>query len=304
MNGKFFSHGRSPGDPTEGGGEVRLERQQAIVMEALSASPGAAVGYEELREAGVEFPASVVSELELAGFPIERCYEHDGRAHLAVGVRLDTARALYVPPPASAGGAEERDVAARGLPAVRWPSAWPRLLHDGAYTRWLAAWGLVGVATTIVVLGAVGLASGGRGGPRPGGAHRRSARVTVSDSSVHRANTAARASHPAVRTPVSPVLAGQLEAQGHDLVEAGEYEQAIGVLRRALAATGENVGECVDPTTEACLTYAYALYDLGRALRLNGSPGQAVGVLEHRLEIENQQPIVAEELASAREQLG
>jgi hypothetical protein len=41
-----------------------------------------------LREAGIELPASVVSELELAGVAIQRCFG-DGRG--AVGVRLDPA---------------------------------------------------------------------------------------------------------------------------------------------------------------------------------------------------------------------
>jgi tetratricopeptide (TPR) repeat protein len=110
--------------------------------------------------------------------------------------------------------------------------------------------------------------------------------------------------HVSARTVVSPALAAQLEAQGHEMVQTGQYAQAIAVLRRALAATGASLSGCVQPTGETCLTYAYALYDLGRALRLNGSAAQAVGVLEHRLQIENQRPVVVEELASARRQLG
>ena len=91
MGAKFFSHG-TPGRTQDAGGqfrvsEIRLEgrdRQQALVLGALHRAAGAPVSYAELREAGVELPASVVSELELAGVAIERCVG-DG----AVGVRLD-----------------------------------------------------------------------------------------------------------------------------------------------------------------------------------------------------------------------
>jgi len=91
---KFFSYG-TPGRTEEAGGqvgvsEIRLEgrdHQQALVLGALRRAAGAPVSYAELREAGVELPASVVSELELAGVAIERCFG-DGRG--VVGVRLDS----------------------------------------------------------------------------------------------------------------------------------------------------------------------------------------------------------------------
>jgi hypothetical protein len=101
-------------------------------------------------------------------------------------------------------------------------------------------------------------------------------------------------------TPVSLGLATQLEAQGHGLLEGGSYDSAVAVLRRALLATGEDVSTCVEPASAMCLTYAYALYDLGRALRLSGDPAAAVPILEHRLEIDNQRPTVLAELELAR----
>jgi hypothetical protein len=105
-------------------------------------------------------------------------------------------------------------------------------------------------------------------------------------------------------TPVSETLAEQLEAQGHELLGRERGAQAIPVLRQALAATGESLAGCLRPASEPCLTYAYALYDLGRALLSSGSAAAAVSVLEHRLRIENQQPVVAAELESARRRLG
>jgi len=69
---------------------------------------------------------------------------------------------------------------------------------------------------------------------------------------------------------------------------AGVTGEAIAMLDKTLAATGETVRDCLQPASEACLTYAYALYDLGRALRLDGDPADAVPVLQRRLQIENQ----------------
>jgi hypothetical protein len=105
-------------------------------------------------------------------------------------------------------------------------------------------------------------------------------------------------------TPVSSTLATELDARGHELLLAGRYLNAVPVLRRAMLATGQQLGQCLEPATNACLTYAYALYDLGRALRLGGDPGDAVPILEHRLEIDNQRPTVAAELVLARQQAG
>ena len=84
------------------------------------------------------------------------------------------------------------------------------------------------------------------------------------------------------------------------MLEAGRYREATPILRDALAATGEQVGDCVTPASEACLTYAYALYDLGRSLQLGGDPAGAVPILQSRLEIDNQRPVVQAALEAAR----
>jgi serine/threonine-protein kinase len=71
----------------------------------------------------------------------------------------------------------------------------------------------------------------------------------------------------------------------------GRYDQAIPFLRRAVAAY---------PTGSTDLTYAYALYNLGRSLRLAGRPAEAIPYLERRLRIDNQRGVVRRELAAAR----
>ena len=58
------------------------------------------------------------------------------------------------------------------------------------------------------------------------------------------------------------------------------------------------------PEGSTDLNYAYALYNLGNALRLSGHPEEAIPVLERRLLIPNQRSTVATELARARAEAG
>ena len=258
------------------------------MLGALRRATGTPVSYAELRAAGVELPASVVSELELAGVPIERCRGIEGRG---ASVRLDSAFELTDEPTVEA----ERPVTAHALTPTfedtpRGRLAWPRVL--------------VPVALLVVIVAAGALVASSLGGG--GGTHK--ARIA---SRPHPSPVIAARSTPATATtstnpppppptPVSLGLATQLEAQGHSLLGSGSYPGAVAVLRRAVLATGESVSGCLEPASTMCLTYAYALYDLGRALRLSGDPAAAVPVLERRLEIDNQRPTVLAELELAR----
>lgn len=69
-----------------GGPSMVLDLQQAELLELLSAAEGEPVSYGELREAGIELPASTVAGLELAGLPIGRCVLDKARG---VGARLE-----------------------------------------------------------------------------------------------------------------------------------------------------------------------------------------------------------------------
>jgi uncharacterized membrane protein YgcG len=84
-----------------------------------------------------------------------------------------------------------------------------------------------------------------------------------------------------------------LEARGHQLMVDGNYTAAIPVLRQAVAAAAPGG-----------LTYAYALYDLGRSLRLAGDPKDAATVLYQRLQIPNQTDAVRLQLQLALQALG
>jgi Flp pilus assembly protein TadD len=105
--------------------------------------------------------------------------------------------------------------------------------------------------------------------------------------------TTTAATTPAKPPPTPPQGPDALEAQGHQLMNGGNYTGAIPVLQHAVAQA--------DPGS---LTYAYALYDLGRSLRLAGDPRAAVPILYRRLQIPNQTGTVRTELTLALRALG
>jgi eukaryotic-like serine/threonine-protein kinase len=92
-----------------------------------------------------------------------------------------------------------------------------------------------------------------------------------------------------------PETGAALNEEGFALIQAGEYEAAVPVLEEAVGAYPEGSED---------LSYAYALFNLGNALRLSGRPDEAIPVLEKRLEIPNQTGTVEEELAAARAESG
>jgi serine/threonine-protein kinase len=99
--------------------------------------------------------------------------------------------------------------------------------------------------------------------------------------------------------PAEPAQSGgspaQLNDEGFRLMNAGRYDEAIPVLQRAVDAF---------PKDSRDLTLAYALYNLGRSLRLAGRPAEAIPVLERRLGFKNQGGVVKKELEAARREAG
>jgi len=88
-----------------------------------------------------------------------------------------------------------------------------------------------------------------------------------------------------------PTLGGTLNEEGYALIQAGRYGEAVPLLEEAVRA--------FPPGTQD-INYAYALFNLGNALRLSGRPEEAVPVLEERLQIPNQVGTVTAELEAAR----
>ena len=91
--------------------------------------------------------------------------------------------------------------------------------------------------------------------------------------------------------PANPALGARLNDRGFGLMNAGDYEAAVPVLRRAVEAFGSQTSHT---------TYAYALYNLGQSLRLSGRPEEAIPLLRERLRIPNQTETVRQELQAAR----
>jgi tetratricopeptide (TPR) repeat protein len=75
------------------------------------------------------------------------------------------------------------------------------------------------------------------------------------------------------------------------LIQQGRYSEAVPVLRKAVASF---------PGGTTDVNFAYALFNLGHALRMTGNPDEAIPILEQRLEIPDQTEIVQAELAAAR----
>jgi len=152
---------------------------------------------------------------------------------------------------------------------------------------------LVAAAIIGVLAGAVIAALIGTGGG--------SSKTSGNRAAAHRAQSRppARSAAPA-RSTTTPPAATQttdksaLEAQGHSLIQAQRYDEAIGVLQKA-------VQNCPVATTDPC---AFALFDLGHALRLAGRPGDAIPVLQQRLQNPNQRGIVQAELQAAQSDAG
>jgi eukaryotic-like serine/threonine-protein kinase len=89
-----------------------------------------------------------------------------------------------------------------------------------------------------------------------------------------------------------------LNDQGFALIGQGQPTDAVAPLQRSVEAFRAQ-GRKGD------IGYAYALYNLGNALRLSGRPAEAIPFLEERLQISNyKRGIVKKELETARQQAG
>jgi tetratricopeptide (TPR) repeat protein len=294
--------------------------QQVRVVRRLRAAGGGPLDFDELRGMGIEHPAVLCYELEIAGVPIVQTRREDRRM-LALDTRAeqltpdhdeshggDTLARLPDPGAAAAAARARMEPARRRARALLAAGNARR----GVVASWLALAAVVVAVLVIVLSGQPGVFHGGAGlrraqsstvpASRTAAGSQRTSSATPSRvaSTGRRTGPGAAARAPRVPVDVSPATASKLDLEGHRLLAEGRYAAAIDVLQGALRASGQSPARCAQPTTEACLTFAYALYDLGRALRLNGNPRAAIPVLNRRLGIDNQRSVVRHELELAR----
>jgi hypothetical protein len=322
-----------------GGVEVR-DGEQALLLECLRAACGTPVDFAELRAHGIEHPAVLSYELEAAGVPIVRALQWgrqtlalDTRSNEHAPLASPAPRAARpterVPDGVAARvtqlGREYRHAATAR--AMKWTALARRPLRRSeraacaAATLFLRRRPPPVVALVVGAIAAAAIAaalSSGSARMNPNALTHHKSRHT--HLSARAANSRAprpvvpASAHPAPavsqvlaslaggNAPTHPSLAAAvaMETAGHQLLADGGYARAIDRLLGAIRASGQSLATCREPTGEACLTFAYALYDLGRALRLEREQGAAITVLSDRLGIDNQRPVVEHELELAR----
>jgi hypothetical protein len=157
---------------------------------------------------------------------------------------------------------------------------------------------IAGVAAAVAIAGTIGI--GGQSARRSASVQREASAATHKTSPApakpaapksKTSPTTVTGTPAAATTP--PPTADTLEARGHQLLSEGDYNAAVPVLRQAVSTASPD-----------SLTYAYALYDYGKALLLAGDPKDAVTVLYQRLQIPNQTGEVRQELQAALLALG
>jgi eukaryotic-like serine/threonine-protein kinase len=164
--------------------------------------------------------------------------------------------------------------------------------------------GVAALAALAVVAGsaiaiATGAGTGGDGGGSTPTTHAASASRTQATHAAKPKPKAQNATPPATTTQQTPPPSGSsdpvaLNDQGFALLQQGQATAAVPSLQRSVDAfraqgrTGQ-------------IGYAYALYNLGNALRLSGRPADAIPYLEERLRISNfKRGVVKQELKTAR----
>jgi hypothetical protein len=186
-------------------------------------------------------------------------------------------------------------------------------------SRWGAVAAILGVVAALLVAAVVVIGGGsdqkGKGQataakakqPRSKAAKQTTAgagAAAASESSDAAAEEPEPSEEPEAAEPepqTEPTAAGSSESgaalneQGYAMIQAGEYDAAVPVLEEAVASYPEGTED---------LGYAYALFNLGNALRLGGHPEEAIPILEQRLAIPNQTLTVEQELEAARAEAG
>ena len=170
--------------------------------------------------------------------------------------------------------------------------------HRGAAIAGVA---LLAIVAIIAVAQAVGggddpVSNAGQG--NSGGSAASAQKENQEDKGSNSSGQGSGGSPPAEQAQTQTVSAEggkALNDEGYALIQAGEYEEAVPILRRAVNSY---------PPDSTELQYAYALYNYGNALLLSGRPERAIPVLEKRLTFDDQTETVQATLDEARAAAG
>jgi eukaryotic-like serine/threonine-protein kinase len=197
------------------------------------------------------------------------------------------------------------------VPVTPRPETPPYLVKPTRRVRWVPIAGLVAVAIAAIAIAlttgggddsAQPVAGDGKQAAKKNDAEQGSPLPAEADEPAPAPSEEEPAEEPAVDGVPQPSGAGgtaeaeRLHLEGYKALQAGDYDTAIDLNTQAIEAFPEGT------TWEDDINYAYALYSLGRALRLADRPDEAIPVLEARSRIPNQTETVQHELDLARAQ--
>ncbi len=227
--------------------------------------------------------------------------------------------------PAAAGPGAADDAAAAPRTAAH-PVAAPRsprtpnaaaAADDGppSPSRGLGGRALAGLAALALLLGLGGVLLASGGGDDSSRSAASTPSSTPSSSTTKKRTTSSSSGStpaPAPSTPATSSSAATPSTPAPASGGGGKSRSAlVAQMNRAFAATDGNPAAQVAPLQEAVsglctdegdINCAYALYNLGRALRLSGRPAEAVPLLQRRLSISDYKTgVVKAELAAAQQ---
>jgi serine/threonine-protein kinase len=272
------------------GRKARQGRTPVEIAHQISSEPA-----PDIREAWTGAPPAAAEVLQQA-----MSRDPDQRPHSAgqLGRALDDSFKATQP---AAGRTMPFEAVDRPVPATPTPrrprAALPPVTHSrGGLPRWIPVAALV--AVLLVVAGAIAaLTNGGSDKGTapvipPASTHPAKKSKQKTTTQQTQSQTSSQTTPTTSQTTPAPAAGSdpaQMQLQAHNLINQGKYDEAI-ALDKQVVAKGPGTG----------LTYAYALYDLGHALRLAGRPAEAVPILEQRMKINNQRGVVKAELKQAK----
>lgn len=282
--------------PGAGGPESDVYALAAVALELLSGDPPSETASDEARNAG-RAPNLRASWLDAPGRSPEvlaRGLDPDPgrRPPTATLLVSELNAALTVEAPVRPLTAPTAPLDPPTDPTLRHTGTGPDSSRSGG--RRLAVAGIAAAVLLMVGIAVASLVGGGDDEGRKGSASAATDPPAKSESLP--AETQAEpdpepAPAPAPEPEPAPAADGvALNDQGFALIGSGDYDAAVPVLEQAVAALEGSGDE---------LTYGYALFNLGSALRLAGRPEEAIPILEQRLEYGDQRAAVERELEAA-----